>query len=76
VVVFRETGVRIGNQIDLNRSRVVINLGKFDETELRNYIDKANLSIKEDLPPYIKELPRARRLRSRSGKINNEYAGR
>jgi len=58
-VIFRETGARItGNQIDLNRSRVDFNLENFDKAEMRNYIDKANLIIKEDLPLHIRELPR------------------
>ena len=59
-VIFRETGARItGNQIDLNRSRVDFNLENFDEEEMRNYIDKANQILKEDLPLHIKEFPRA-----------------
>jgi misacylated tRNA(Ala) deacylase len=38
---------------------VDFNLENFDEAEMRNYIDKANLIIREDLSLNIKELPRA-----------------
>jgi misacylated tRNA(Ala) deacylase len=38
---------------------VDFNLENFDKAEMKNYIDKANQTIKEDLPLHIKELPRA-----------------
>jgi misacylated tRNA(Ala) deacylase len=59
-VIFGETGARItGNQIDLNRSRVDFNLENFDKAEMKDYIDKANLIIRENRPLRIRELPRA-----------------
>jgi len=50
-VIFQETGALItGNQIDVLRSRVDFSLQSFDKGKMAEYVEKANLIIKEDRP--------------------------
>ncbi|MBS3105387.1 alanyl-tRNA editing protein [Candidatus Woesearchaeota archaeon] len=47
-----------GNQIDLDKTRVDYNMAEFDQKKIKQYIEKVNQVIKQDLPVKVSYMDR------------------
>ncbi|MBI2659152.1 alanyl-tRNA editing protein [Candidatus Woesearchaeota archaeon] len=47
-----------GNQIDLDKTRVDYNMAEFDQEKIKQYIEKVNQIIKQDLPVKVSYMDR------------------
>ena len=66
-VVCSETGALItGNQIDLDKTRIDLNLESFNNAAIQRYVDKANELIQQDIPVTIAFTTREQALHDQS----------